>query len=176
MRRGLGKSHPEAELEQAGDRRRHFDAREVEALGLRGQQAELPLDVKKSGNDGGQRLSMNGSEAARRPERPADRWFGLAQDGALDPAIMKWARTGEPARTAVLDGGFDRPDFLMADDGQMRQALLDRPGIGPRPPIELSFRQPLRQNLGLLAGLLKLLLIIVQFRYPHKWGVYQWRR
>ena len=176
MRGRLGKRHPKAELEQAGDRSRHFDAREVEAVGLCRQLGELPLHVKKRGKDRGQRLSMNRAEAARRPERPPDGRLGLAQNGALYPAIMERARSGEPASTAVLDGGFDDPDFLMADDGQMPKTLLDRPGIGLRPPVELRFRKSLGQNLGLLAGLLKLLLILFQFRYPHKRGVYQWRR
>ena len=128
---------------------------------------KLALQVEEGGDDGSHRLAIERQEAARRPDLPPDRRLGHPHDEAVEEAVAERSASCEAARPAVLDGPFDSPDFPMSDNGQMRQALLDRPLVRRRTPVESLFVQAGGQFPGFHLDLFELPAVWIEFRSTH---------
>lgn len=168
MRGDLREHSSQAHPQKPRNRRCHLHPRKVQTFRPLELDLELPLQVQETGYDRGKRLSVKRLELAGGVEFEPRRGTAELDD---EPFHRPWLERSKPlhaARAAILDRRLDSPEFHVPNNDQVCQTFLDRPFVGRGPPVEAGLVQPPRQLLGFDLNLLKLLMILSQFRDGHK--------
>lgn len=163
----LGEHRTQAHFEEARDRRRDFDATEIQAVGALQLKDQLALNVIKSGQHSGHRLTVQGNEVARRGQGTANRRFRLMDYKPVDGAILKRTLSGETLLLSVINRLIDGADFPLPYHGEVRQAFLNGPLGRRRTPVKACLVEIRGEVTGLLLNLLELTAIKLEFGDGH---------
>jgi hypothetical protein len=163
VRGGLGEHDTEAQFQKPRDRRDHFDAPEVQAIGAFQLPDELALHVQECGKHSGDGLAMQRLEPARRWQFVPYRGGRLPQNIPFKSRVFEGSGSGQTTGSGLVDGGLDRLDLPLPDHGEMTQTFLDTPLVGGGTPVELRLAKSRGQLVGLAANLFEYLTMFLEF-------------